>query len=660
MTQAVLDHLWQSTLFVVLTGLLTLAFRRNRAHIRFGLWLAASVKFLIPFALFVELGQHLSWRTAEVLPEPAQLPLAIEHGAAPVALALPDIPMPAFAAVSMPWDFTPLLWAVWACGAVALLLRWAVQLLRLRRVVAASALLEIDSPVPVRSTRGFLEPGLFGIFWPVLLLPEGIAARLAPAQFAAMMAHELAHWWRRDNLTAAIHMLVEALFWFHPLVWWLGARLVTERERACDEAVIRSGSSRQLYAEAILKICQFQIGRPTLAIAGMSGGENLQQRIEFIMTHTVLERLPPVKKFLLAAAGCAALAGPIGLGMASGSQALAQGGKDSGADAVSPGDASAAEQSEYAFAMRRWEQAKPRKAVPIDSRLLEDAVGYYRLDSLSYIAVTQKDGHLFVQLTGQPSYEAFLEGGRDFFLKIVSAQLTFAADRAGPASSVTLHQNGGDQVARRADEASAKAAAELFARRIKEQVPLPGTEASLRRLVDQAEHGVLDYAQMNENVAQMARQFQPEVKRDMAVLGALQSIDFAGVAAWNAWDVYALHFANGYSVVSILLDPAGKIDGLNYQRFNEATRLPVADLGTIDSKIGTKKTTLEFLNKTDERYRVYWKDFDGSYVFYGDLQPHQQKVEVTFDTHVWVIGKDPQHPVAAFVAPRDNSLGIVD
>ena len=43
---------------------------------------------------------------------------------------------------------------------------------------------------------------------------------------------------RRDNLTAAMHMLVEALFWFHQLVWWIGARLVATREQACDEHVV--------------------------------------------------------------------------------------------------------------------------------------------------------------------------------------------------------------------------------------------------------------------------------------------------------------------------------------------------------------------------------------------------------------------------------------
>ena len=52
---------------------------------------------------------------------------------------------------------------------------------------------------------------------------------------------------RRDNLAAAIHMVVEAIFWFHPLVWWIGARLVEERERACDEEVLRLGNEPTVY-----------------------------------------------------------------------------------------------------------------------------------------------------------------------------------------------------------------------------------------------------------------------------------------------------------------------------------------------------------------------------------------------------------------------------
>jgi hypothetical protein len=54
------NHLWQSTLCVVFAGLLTLILRKNHARARYGLWLAASVKFLIPFSLLVGIGSHLA------------------------------------------------------------------------------------------------------------------------------------------------------------------------------------------------------------------------------------------------------------------------------------------------------------------------------------------------------------------------------------------------------------------------------------------------------------------------------------------------------------------------------------------------------------------------------------------------------------------------
>ncbi len=119
---------------------------------------------------------------------------------------------------------------------------------------------DMDAPIRVLSCESSLEPGVFGVFRPVLLLPAGIAHRLEPAHLRAIVAHELCHVRRRDNLAAALHMLVEALFWFHPLVWWVGARMVEERERACDEEVLRLGNQPRVYAESILKTCQFFCG----------------------------------------------------------------------------------------------------------------------------------------------------------------------------------------------------------------------------------------------------------------------------------------------------------------------------------------------------------------------------------------------------------------
>ena len=100
----------------------------------------------------------------------------------------------------------------------------------------------VRRPVPLLQTSAALEPGIFGIFRPVLLWPEGISEHLSDEHLEAILAHELRHVHYRDNLAAAAQSLVEAIFWFHPLVWWIGAQMVRERERGCDEEVLAMGS----------------------------------------------------------------------------------------------------------------------------------------------------------------------------------------------------------------------------------------------------------------------------------------------------------------------------------------------------------------------------------------------------------------------------------
>jgi uncharacterized protein (TIGR03435 family) len=172
----------------------------------------------------------------------------------------------------------------------------------------------MPKPIEVRSSRTALEPGIFGTVSPILLWPQGISERLDDKHLDAILAHELLHIRRRDNLVAAIHMLVETVFWFHPLVWWLGTRLVEERERACDEQVLELGSNRQVYAESILKICEFCVGSPLPCVSGMTGAD-LKRRIVRIMSDSVARKLDFRRKLLLAAAAILAVAAPIVAGV---------------------------------------------------------------------------------------------------------------------------------------------------------------------------------------------------------------------------------------------------------------------------------------------------------------------------------------------------------
>ncbi len=180
-----------------------------------------------------------------------------------------------------------------------------------------------------------MEPGIFGVGGPVLVWPRELSARLDDEHIEAIMAHELAHVRRRDNLTAALHMVVETVFWFHPAVWWMERQMVKEREQACDEAVVAMGGSdpgeasepmyvesyAEIYAEALLKTCRFCIESPLVCVAGVTGAD-LKQRVVGIVTGRALLRLSWPKKALLAVAAVCVIAAPVVLGQAKAAQRL--------------------------------------------------------------------------------------------------------------------------------------------------------------------------------------------------------------------------------------------------------------------------------------------------------------------------------------------------
>jgi len=97
--------------------------------------------------------------------------------------------------------------------------RWLRKWLTLRRVRTAAVRLPIAAPIPVLASASAIEPGVFGIFRPVLLLPEGILENLSAGELDAIIAHELSHVRRRDNLTGAVHMLVQP---FSGFTRWCG------------------------------------------------------------------------------------------------------------------------------------------------------------------------------------------------------------------------------------------------------------------------------------------------------------------------------------------------------------------------------------------------------------------------------------------------------
>jgi bla regulator protein blaR1 len=296
-------------LFAATAGLLTLLLRRNSARVRYWVWLAALVKFLVPFGVLVSFGGHLSmpgWK-----PEP---PSIAQPAISYVMGDVGEVAPPALRSVPTDNHLPAILLGVWACGFSAILFRWMRRWMRVRADVHAAARLPVDIGIPALSSPVLREPGVFGVFHPVLVLPDGMAEHLSKAEWDAVLAHELCHVRCRGNFTAAISMFVESVFWFHPLVWWIGTRLVAERELACDEEVLRLGSEPKVYAEGILKICEWYLESPVECVAGVTGS-NIGRRVRAIMTHRGTERMNIGQKLVLTAAGVAALAVPVITGM---------------------------------------------------------------------------------------------------------------------------------------------------------------------------------------------------------------------------------------------------------------------------------------------------------------------------------------------------------
>lgn len=313
MTALLLNHLWQSTLFAGVVAILALALRHNRARLRYGLWFAASVKFLVPFALLAAAGGLIEWQQAPAPIRSAVASPVARDFSAPFAVMWVD-PTTMVTAAAQPQWIAPLLFTVWACGFAAIVLRRVRQWRQIGAAVRASTPFTATTPVrdgiEIRTAPTVLEPGVVGLRRPVILLPEGIDSYLTVGQLAAVLAHEVCHVRRRDNLTAAMHMLVEALFWFHPMVWWLGARLVATREQACDEHVVTETAEPIAYAEGIVTVCRRYVETPHMAVAGV-GGADIKGRIDAILADRVGLHLTLSKRLVLAIAAMVTLAVPI-------------------------------------------------------------------------------------------------------------------------------------------------------------------------------------------------------------------------------------------------------------------------------------------------------------------------------------------------------------
>jgi TonB family protein len=328
----ILNHLWQSTLCVAAAALLVWLLKDQPARWRYRVWLAASLKFFVPFALLGALGSQIPVRVFTPDAPKSSVSVVVEFLGEPFDFAQrePNGPRPSgFGTRQDPSDFTSpearvprpesalapiVLLSLWLGGCLALLVGKAIRWRQLRSLLLTARSLnrgrEADAlertqarlvsgrAIEVCALPSAVEPGVVGIRKPIILWPMALSARLNDRELDAIFAHELQHVHRRDNLAAALHGILEIALWFHPAIWWIKSRLVAERERACDEAVLQLGSEPDAYARGILKVCEFCLQTPSIAAAAVTGAD-LTRRMEDIMSDRKTSSLTLGHKLLL-------------------------------------------------------------------------------------------------------------------------------------------------------------------------------------------------------------------------------------------------------------------------------------------------------------------------------------------------------------------------
>jgi beta-lactamase regulating signal transducer with metallopeptidase domain len=503
---ASINHLWQSSLFLIAIALLTLPLRRDTARTRYWLWFTASAKFLIPFSLLSSLGEKLAENLAQTVPT------IVANSVTPLAsmTLLPAVavtPIANLPPATGPLDWNYVLLAGWLFGAVILAARWMRQWFRAFELVHESTEICLQTALPVRLTQRTVFPALIGLFSPTIILPQSLLAQLSPVELEAVLAHETVHWRHRDMLWSLPHRLVELLFWFYPPIWWLGRKLNEERERACDEGVLESGHGPEVYAAALVQVCALHLTSSKLGLAEM-GSAGLTPRIREIMNFPGGVRRTRMRRLIIAAGLVASGLAPISAG--------------------------------FAVSARSELLVYPGQADQHHSETLRQAIAQLRsgklqgdLYSTKAVQSLHKDIFALQQYLDQWGE---LKGVRYAYTDEHGHELYDTAFEHGHAVWTLGIEHGTGKVAALYYRVSYVPNAQAQ--------PHPGTEVSLRNYVLALETGNPNYDAMEPDLAAVVHMQLPIILKYIKQAGDLRSITFLDRDI-NGMDVFQVRFSNG-------------------------------------------------------------------------------------------------------------------
>jgi TonB family protein len=192
-------------------------------------------------------------------------------------------------------NWQSILVALYAAGVLAMLGRLCYGYALARRLGRSSKAIQkpLATRIPVSESDCITVPVTIGWIRPRILLPRDWR-EWSDGKLRAVLAHESTHVGRGDYLVSVLASLNRALYWFHPLAWWLERALVTHAEQACDDETLSLTGDREQYAGALLDMAAaVRAGRGRLVweAMAMARPSDVRRRIELALDES--RRLAP-------------------------------------------------------------------------------------------------------------------------------------------------------------------------------------------------------------------------------------------------------------------------------------------------------------------------------------------------------------------------------
>lgn len=292
----VLDSLWQGAIVMAIAFLGLWVMKKNKASIRHNFLLLCIL--VLPVLGIYTFSQHF-----EETPAYVETNLVQETGSFtldpsvldPSLLSTPlQIKNEAFEWVQM----TPWIGVFWMVGMLLIFLRAAGAFLYLNRLKSSATQVDdvdlirlfnrlkqgfdLKREVLLKESLKISSPMVFGYFKPVVLFPLGLIQGLTTDEVEVILLHELAHLKRNDFLINIVINGLRAIYFYHPVFWWLQSQLDNEREFASDEMVLGFQADGLTLVRALTKAKEFSMLSPSLGFAGSSKNQ-LLKRVNRIM-----------------------------------------------------------------------------------------------------------------------------------------------------------------------------------------------------------------------------------------------------------------------------------------------------------------------------------------------------------------------------------------